>query len=75
MSVKRYRLKAPTMAVERGSDGRMQLVTVPEGAIVQVEGEPQQSGLVDVIFDNRNVAMFFRDIGDRGEKFLVKEQL
>lgn len=63
------------MAVERGgTDGRMQFVTVPQGAMLQVAGDPQQSGLVDVILDGRIVAMFLRDIEDRGEKFFVKGQ-
>ena len=69
----RYRLKSPTMAVERGgSNGRMQFVTVPSGTMLEVVGEPQQSGLVDVRFDGRVVAMFLRDIEDRAEKILAR---
>jgi len=61
------------MAVERGgSDGRMHFVTIPTGALVQHVGEPQQSGLVDVLFEGRVVAMFVRDIEDRGERILAK---
>jgi hypothetical protein len=61
------------MAVERGgTDGRMHFVTVPAGAVVRLAGEPQQSGLVDVIFDGRVVAMFFRDIEARGERIAAE---
>ena len=69
----RYQLKSPTMAVERGgSNGRMQFVTVPEGTMLELVGEPQQSGLIDVCFEGRVVAMFLRDVEDRGEKILAK---
>ena len=69
----RYRLKSPTMAIQPGgADGRMQFVTVPAGALVTVVGETQQSGLVDVLFDGRVVAMFFCDIEERGQKSLAK---
>lgn len=68
-----YQLKSPTMAVERGgSNGRMQFVTVPEGAIIELVGELQQSGLIDVSFDGRVVAMFLRDVEDRGERIFAK---
>jgi hypothetical protein len=61
------------MAVERdGSNGRMQFVTVPDGAMIEIVGEPQQSGLIDVRFEGRVVAMFLRDIEDRGERILAK---
>ena len=62
------------MAIERdGIHGRMQFVTVPDGAMIEIVGEPQQSGLIDVRFEGRVIAMFLRDIegfaqrrGDRG---------
>ena len=70
----RYRLNSPTMAVEPegGSDGRMHFVTIPADALLNVVGEPQQSGLVDVLFEGRVVAMFLRDIKDRGERILAR---
>lgn len=69
----KYQLKSPTMAVERGgTDGRMQFVTVPAGSLVQITGDPQRSGLVDVVFKGRIVAMFLRDIEDRGERILAR---
>jgi hypothetical protein len=71
--VVRYQLKSPTMAVERGgSNGRMQFVTVPAGAKLELVGQPQQSGLIDVHFKSRVVAMFLRDIEERGERILAK---
>jgi hypothetical protein len=46
----------------------MQFVTVPVGAMLKLAGEPQQSGLVDVLYDGRVVAMFLRDIEDRAKR-------
>ena len=74
--VRKYRLKSPTMAVERGgTDGRMQLATVPAGALLTIVGEAQQSGLIDVLFEGRIVAMFLRDIEDRGGRILGPSSL
>ena len=56
------------MAVERGTAGRMQIVTVPAGAMVEILGSTQQSGLTDVLFEARIVSMFLRDIEGRGQK-------
>jgi hypothetical protein len=50
----------------------MQLVTIPAGSIVQLVGDAQQSGLVDIRFDGRILAMFLRDLEDRGSKILAK---
>lgn len=46
----------------------MQLVTVHKGALIEVSGDSQPSGLVDVIYDGRIVMMFQQDIEDRGER-------
>ena len=50
----------------------MQFVTVPADAMLELVGEPQQSGLIDVNFDGRVVAMFLRDMQERAERILVK---
>jgi hypothetical protein len=72
--VVRYRLKSATIAVEQGRpDGRMQLLTVPAGALIELAGEVQQSGLIDVKCKGRIVAMFLQDIENRSEKVLVKD--
>src|SRR5437763_1747903 len=76
MKGSQYQMNSPTMAVESGgSNGRMQLVTVHKGALIEVAGEPQASGLVDVIYDGRVVAMFEQDIEDRGERVLAESSL
>ncbi len=67
-------MKSPSMAVVPGggSDGRMQFLTIRAGALIEVAGETQQSGLIDVICDGRLVTMFEQDIEDRGEPILSR---
>jgi hypothetical protein len=68
-----YQLMSLTMAVEPGgSNGRMQFVTVPAGTMLELIGETQQSGLIDVHFEGRVVAMFLRDLEERGERIFAK---
>ena len=66
-------MKSPSMAVvPGGTDGRMQFLTICAGALIEVAGEAQPSGLIDVICDGRVVTMFQRDIEDRGEPILAR---
>jgi hypothetical protein len=73
MNVETFRLSSPTMGVERGgSNGQMKFVTIPAGGLLKVVGDPQQSGLVDVCFEGRIVAMFLQDLEDRGERIFTR---
>jgi len=49
----------------------LMIVTVPHGAVVEVVGEPQKSGLVEVLWEGRPIAVFIRDIESRGELVAV----
>jgi hypothetical protein len=67
--MERFRLKKPTIAVQPdGNGGRMQFLTVPAGAFVQLRVGRRDAGLVDVSFDGRLVTMFLQDLQDRGER-------
>jgi hypothetical protein len=44
---------------------------VPEGAIIEIRVEPEESSrLIDVIWEGRPMMMFMRDLLDRGEELL-----
>ena len=43
------------------------IITVPHGAVLEVVGEPQKSGLVEVLWERQRIAVFVRDIETRGE--------
>jgi hypothetical protein len=47
------------------------IITVPHGAVLEVVGEPQKSGLVEVLWEGRPIAVFIRDIESRGELVAV----
>jgi hypothetical protein len=42
-------------------------ITITPGSVIEVIGEVQQSGLVDVLYDGQIVAAFMRDIQARAE--------
>ena len=47
----------------------MGLVTVSAGAVLTIAGEPQQSGLVDVVFEALVVAMSFATLRTEGKGY------
>jgi hypothetical protein len=63
-----YHVEEPFLAVR----GEQSFVTITEGSIISVAGEVQQSGLVDVLYDDHVVAAFMRDIEARAELVEVK---
>lgn len=66
MSV-RYHVLSPFIAIKPLEDG-YKIVTVPTGCIIEIAGEVQRSGLVDVAFEGETVAVFMRDIEGRAER-------
>lgn len=61
-----YQVQEPVLAVRNDQSKPFVFVTITEGSIITVQGEVQQSGLVDVLYDGRIVAVFMRDIQARG---------
>jgi hypothetical protein len=43
------------------------IITVPRGAVLEVVGEPQKSGMVEALWEGRQIAVFTRDIETRGD--------
>ena len=62
-----YCVHEPFLAVTDGRSKPFAFVTISAGATITVKGEVQQSGLVDVLYDDRIVAAFMRDIEARAE--------
>lgn len=63
----RYHVLSPFIAIKALEDG-YKIVTVPSGSIIEIFGEVQRSGLVDVTFEEETVAVFKRDIDARSER-------
>jgi hypothetical protein len=71
----RITLSQPTIALEIvANDSRMQFVSVPAGAHIQFEGDPNSSGLVGVLFGGQRILMFLEDIQSRGQHVRAQGQ-
>jgi hypothetical protein len=66
---KRFRLNAPTLGILSG-DGERIAIQLPKDAIVEVTGgpRPEDMRMVDIVWEGKALAMFARDIRDRGEQ-------
>jgi hypothetical protein len=69
LSGKRFRLNEETIGVETW--GRKRLATlVPAGSVITVASgpNPEDTRMVDVLWDGRKISMFAVDIENRGEQ-------
>ena len=41
------------------------IITVPRDVVLEVVGDPQKSGLVEVLWEGRHIAVFIQDIESR----------
>jgi hypothetical protein len=62
----RFRLREAIIAIPSFRQS-LTIITVPHGVVLEVVGEPQKSGLVEVLWDGRRVEVFMRDIESRGD--------
>jgi hypothetical protein len=60
-----FKLREAIVAVGAAPEGGQKMVTIPHGAVLELAGEPQQSGLVDVLWAGRHLAVFIQDIKAR----------
>ena len=68
MQGQRFKIKTPTVAVERPGD-ETTLLQVPIDAAITILGEPTEgNGLIRVDWNGRIVMMFTRDLFERGEQ-------
>ncbi len=63
----KYRIKSPFTGIHRSADGKSQFVTMEPGNVFTLRGE-EGSGMVNVMYQRRIVAVFRKDIEDRTEK-------
>jgi hypothetical protein len=61
-----YRVVSPFVAIKSTEDGH-QTIAIATGCEIQIRGEVQMSGLVDVEINGEIVAVFMRDIDARAE--------
>jgi hypothetical protein len=65
---KRYRLNAATLAIESSGNKRT-AITIMEGEIVEVirGPRPDDTRMVDIKWNGKELVMFVQDLYDRGE--------
>jgi hypothetical protein len=61
-----FRLREAIIAIPSLRES-LTIITVPHGAVLEVVGEPQKSGLVEALWEGRKIAVFMRDIETRGD--------
>jgi hypothetical protein len=62
-----FRLREAIVAVRSSSEENQTTITVPHGAVLKILGEPRKSGLVEVLWNGRRIAVYLQDIKSRGE--------
>jgi hypothetical protein len=64
----RFAIAEATIALEAINSTRTVIITVPQGAIIEVAADTsgQGSGIVDVLWEGRALAMFAVDVETRG---------
>jgi hypothetical protein len=65
---KRYRLNSATLAIENRGDRRVAF-TLMEGEIIEVTRGPRadDTRMVDIKWNGKDLVMFVQDVFDRGE--------
>jgi hypothetical protein len=66
----RFRLREAIVAIPSLRQS-LTIITVPRDVVLEVVGEPQKSGLVEVLWEGRQIAVFVQDIESRGELIKV----
>jgi len=65
---KRFRLKTPTVGVEKTAESQI-AVTIPAGVTIEIAHGPSPNNpMVDVVWEGRRMIMFVQDIQERGEE-------
>ena len=60
-----YRVVSSFIAIKPGDDETCNIITIPSGSTIEIQGLGLQSGLVDILVNGQVVAAFMRDIQDR----------
>ena len=61
-----YQLREAIVAVKRREENGARLITIPHGSLLKLAGTSEEAGLVDVIWQERHVAVFMQDLESRG---------
>lgn len=62
----KYRVNRPFVAIQPRQGG-VDFITIPAGSVIELRGEVQESGLVDIMHGGAIAAAFLRDIEERAD--------
>jgi hypothetical protein len=62
-----YRLKSAIVGVERSAAG-MHITNIPSGWVLTLPDTDKETGMIEIVFEARNVSVFLEDIRERGER-------
>jgi len=61
-----YQLREAIMAVKPRAETGVRIVTIPHGSLLKLKGKSDEPGLVDVVWQERQLAVFLQDLESRG---------
>ena len=64
----RFRALKPLLAIRHKPGVAAVLVTIPPGSVITLEGEVEETGFVDVLYQGQIVKVFMRDIENGADR-------
>ena len=62
-----YKLKSPIVGVEHSSSG-MHITQIASGETLRIADNAGESGLVEIVYQERTIGVFLQDLRERGER-------
>lgn len=62
-----YRLKSAIVAVERSATW-MHITHIASGTIITIPDTDKESGMIEIVYEGRNVSVFLHDVIERSER-------
>ncbi len=62
-----YRLKSAIVGVEHSAAG-MHVTHIASGTIVTIPDTDRESGMIEIVYEGRNVSVFLQDLTERSER-------
>jgi hypothetical protein len=62
-----YRLKSAIVGVEHSPTG-MHITHIASGAILHIPDTDRESGMIEIVYQGRNVSVFLQDVRERAER-------
>jgi hypothetical protein len=62
-----YGLKSGVVGVERSASG-MHITNIVTGTILQIPDTDREVGMIEIVYQGRNVSVFLQDVRERSER-------